>query len=278
MIRKGSFFLLGGFLSIFLYGCISLPYDLQTKTKETQSVAFQSKFHVSDGRQIYSVQAVNPNSKNIILFIHGSPGNFAAYSDYLQDKDLQEKATLISVDRLGFGESGIDQFEINLQIHAKAIAEIIQTEKHKNIIVVGHSYGGPVAVRLAIDYPNQINGLILLAASVSPELETRRWYNEVASWWVTRLFLPQMWDNSNQEILPLKKELLEMAPHWQDIKVPVVAIHGKDDGPVPVENTLYIKEQLTNTDPEIILLKNQGHFIIWEQYDLVKRKIIEMLK
>lgn len=263
---------------MFLHGCISLPYDSDTKTQETQSVEFESKFNIINDRKIHSVQASNSNSENIVLFIHGSPGDAAAYSDYLQDKDLQENAALISVDRLGFGKSGQDQFEIDLQTHAKAIAEIIKTKKHKNLIVVGHSYGGPVAVRMAIDYPNHIDGLILLAASVSPELETRRWYNEVASWWITRQFLPQIWDNSNQEILPLKKELLKMESHWKDIKIPVVVIHGETDKPVPVGNALYIKEQLINTKPEIILLKDQGHFIVWEQYDLVKRKIMEMLK
>src|SRR3546814_16092495 len=48
-------------------------------------------------------------------------------------------------------------------------------------IVVGHSLGGPIAAKLAMDYPDRVRGLLLLAPSVAPALEAPRWYQRLAT-------------------------------------------------------------------------------------------------
>lgn len=266
------------FISFMLQACLGPPYDPEAVDKKLSQDPPQSLFVTQNDKKIHYVQSGNLNAKNIVIFIHGSPGDWKAYGDYVNDKTLKEKARLIAVDRLGFGQSTPDQFETSLKIHASVIAEIVKNNQNKNIIIVGHSYGGPVAVRMAVDYPNLIDGMILLAASISPALEERRWYNEAASWALIRPFLPQMWDNSNQEILPLREELIQMHPLWKNINIPVEVIHGIDDELVPIGNAAYAETQLINAATNVTTLPNQGHFLVWEQYDLVKSKILDMLQ
>src|SRR3546814_18455192 len=58
-------------------------------------------------------------------------------------------------------------------------------------IVVGHSLGGPIAAKLAMDYPDRVRGLLLLAPSVAPALEAPRWYQRLATWRVVQWLLPR---------------------------------------------------------------------------------------
>lgn len=47
----------------------------------------------------------SPQTQVQILFIHGSPGSKEGYSAYLEHPDLRKRADLVSIDRLGYGES-----------------------------------------------------------------------------------------------------------------------------------------------------------------------------
>ena len=82
----------------------------------------------------------------------------------------------------------------------------------------------------------------------------------------------------NQEIIPLKEELLNIENCWETITCPVTLIHGTDDPLVPVGNAYFAQEQLTNS--EMVKLKtveNGNHFILWSEIPLIKTAILEML-
>ncbi len=263
--------------SLFLNACIGPPYDSPKVMNDLARSNIVSRTINFEDKNFHYVFLKNENSKNLIVFVHGSPGDWAAYGEYLKDSDLQQNANLIAVDRLGFGKSNPHNPERSLLKHADAIAFAIKEHKVENIIVVGHSYGGPVAAQLTMDYPELIDGLIMLAPSISPSLEENRWYNTAASWRLVRWFLPKSLDTSNQEILPLKQELIKIKSKWSELKIPVTIIQGEEDELVPAANASFAENKLTSTQPTIHLLPNQGHFIVWEQFDLVKQSILEMM-
>src|SRR5437763_10015153 len=41
----------------------------------------------------------------LLIFIHGSPGSWEVFKDYLRDSDLLRQYNMISIDRTGFGFS-----------------------------------------------------------------------------------------------------------------------------------------------------------------------------
>ncbi len=107
----------------------------------------------------------------------------------------------MSVDRPGFGKSNLGRPERSLQRQAASIAPVLQNNNAaKRAILVGHSLGGPLIVRLAIDYPELVGGLILVAPSVDPALEPKEWYRKVGNFALVRPLLPVEIDVSNQEI------------------------------------------------------------------------------
>ncbi len=94
-----------------------------------------------------------------------------------------ERARLVSVDRLGFGRSTPGKVETSLRKQAESLVPLLRSLAGPGKpILVGHSYGGPVIAKIAMDHPELVGGLVMVAPSIDPGLEKLRWYNHVASW------------------------------------------------------------------------------------------------
>ena len=96
-----------------------------------------------------------------ILFIHGSMGSVEDWETLYPL--LKNKYRLTAIDRPGMGFSDIKKDDYTLDGNAQIIREVIKTLDLKNVTIVGHSYGGAIALRMAIDYDENINGYLLLA-------------------------------------------------------------------------------------------------------------------
>jgi len=242
--------------------------------------SFESHTHGSkDEIPLHFVQ-VGDKSDHSVLFIHGSPGSWEAWAEYLHDSELRSKALMVAVDRPGYGGSDNGVSGTSLKDQARAIIESIQDRypDQKKWIVVGHSYGGPVALRLAVDYPEAVSSALLLAPAISSKLVRVRWYNRIASLPLVRSLISTSLLRSNEEMYLLSDELLQMQPQLKQIKIPVDVIQGKKDGIVDPENVTFAKEELVNATVETNLLPQRGHFLVWEEYELVKKTLLKMLE
>ncbi|MFK7840420.1 MAG: alpha/beta fold hydrolase [Bdellovibrionales bacterium] len=216
--------------------------------------------------------------KQVIVFVHGSPGQWDAWADYLSDDDLLEHFFMIAVDRLGFGGSDNGIHEESLERHARFIMSAVKASlpERRDIIVIGHSYGGPVALQMAIDYPDRVGGLALLAPSIAPDLEVPRWYNHLAALSIVKHLLPSSVRHSNEEILPLKRELNAMQDRLSTIEIPVIVLQGTADKLVPYKNAEFAKTTLINADVTVQLIEDRGHFIPWQDFELVKKTLFKL--
>ncbi|GAB2583914.1 alpha/beta fold hydrolase [Spirosoma areae] len=213
-----------------------------------------------------------------VLFIHGSPGAWDAFIGFFADSSLYNRAQLISVDRPGFGKSELGESERSLSAQAAVLAPLLRLSRSsRKPILVGHSLGGPVAARIAMDYPDDIGGLILVAPSIDPDLEKKEWYRPIGNVFPFRQWLPTELDVSNQEILPLRGELQKMMPLWARIRVPVIVIQGEDDPLVPPGNALFAKRMLINAPVTIQMIPKMNHFIPWSRPDLIHDAILHQL-
>jgi pimeloyl-ACP methyl ester carboxylesterase len=214
----------------------------------------------------------------LVLFIHGSPGSWDAFASYLMDPELTRAARLVSVDRPGYGGSNPGIAVPSMHEEALRISKVIEAEGGgKAAIVLGHSLGGPVAARLAMDYPELVRGLVLVAPSLDPAMEETKWIQIPASWFWVRWMLPSMLDVCNQEILPLKGELTAMLPLWSSVKMPVRVIQGLDDDLVPPENADFAERMLTHAELKVTRIPGMNHFVPWARPDLLKGAIRELL-
>ncbi|MEM9918821.1 MAG: alpha/beta hydrolase [Bacteroidota bacterium] len=263
-------------------GCFSFRQSDQEQCdymqERQQELPFFPRYEL-DGRQMQYTQIGRDNDgRSAIIFLHGSPGSSGAYLDYLADTSLSRIATLISVDRPGFGYSDFGKAERSLERQSLLMEPILEKFKQRKVVLVGHSYGGPLAARMAMDFADQITGIVLVAPSIAPELEPGIWWRKIIDWWGIRWLIPPAFRVCNQEILPLKEELEAMLPLWPKITAQATIVQGSKDKLVPMENAFFAEKMLTNSQKVVVDMVDGGdHFILWSEYDRVKKAILEML-
>jgi pimeloyl-ACP methyl ester carboxylesterase len=219
-----------------------------------------------NGFQIHFAKTGN-ESFPTLFFVHGSPGSWDAFSVYMKDPDLLAKYRMISVDRPGFGYSQFGDAQ-NLTNQSLLISPLLKyIDNKKPIYIIGHSLGGPMAIKLAADNPNTFKGIVLLAASVDPAEEApEKWRGVFANNFLSNL-LPGAFKPSNQEIWYLKKDLLALAKQFANITCKVWILHGDKDKFVPVANAAYAAKMLVNASAvQTTILKGAPHFIPWKPW------------
>jgi pimeloyl-ACP methyl ester carboxylesterase len=98
-----------------------------------------------------------------IVMIHGLAGQLSHYTYGVAGR-LSARHRVIVVDRPGSGYSTrAPETSADLSAQAAAVAALIRTLDVGPSLVVGHSLGGAVALTLALEHPQQVAGLALLA-------------------------------------------------------------------------------------------------------------------
>lgn len=117
----------------------------------------------------------------VVLMIHGASANAREYGWTLAPR-LAETHRILMVDRPGHGHSERPGDAQLLGVQAAQAAGALKAlAPGEKAIVVGHSFGGAVSLRLAMDYPELVDGLVLLAP-VSHDWGGggEAWYNKYA--------------------------------------------------------------------------------------------------
>ena len=224
-----------------------------------------------DGRPLHFVEVYKDKDKGpkpLVIFVHGTPGGWHNQASFLYDEFLREHFHMISMDRLGHGSS-IGKVEPSLQAQAASFKALLGRDTTGNgAIMVGHSLGGPIVARTAMDYPEQVSGLIFIASSGDPK-RSLKWYNTVGGFLPISWFVPKDLKLANREILPLKKQLKAMLPLWKNITVPTVIIQGGKDKLVNPKNADFLKEELVNAKVDLVIEAEDDHFLHWRRPKLV---------
>lgn len=252
-------------LTIILALCCACEFrmsDEDAKEELDESVRIQFGDLMVDERNLHYA-FIDQNKDFQLVFLHGSPGSWNAFIDFFKMDTLLGRFDLLSVDRPGFGNSGYGEAEASLERQAFLINDVLNQFPNKKKILIGHSLGGAVVARMAIDFPDAYNGIILVAPSIDPNLEEDEWYRSVIETKVGAFFTPKEFEVSNNEIMPLKGELGLMEPLWNQIEVPTIIIQGTDDSLVPKENAAFAKRVLPDSLLKVYMLDGVNHFIPW---------------
>ncbi len=135
-----------------------------------------------DGERIHVVDTGPRDAKQPpVVLIHGASVNLRDMKIALGDRLATDRRVII-MDRPGRGYSTRkkDGFRLDLQARAiKAVADELQVEKP---IIVGQSFGGAVALSYALQYQDEMAGLVLLAPVSHEWPGGVVWYNNLSGW------------------------------------------------------------------------------------------------
>lgn len=265
-------------VAVVMPGCFTMRMSDREVDKAFMHYDMKPTQHQYDtlGRTMNYAE-IGEDSLPTVVFVHGSPGGWGAFVDFMKDTALLKKARMVSVDRPGFGYSGLGKAEESLEQQALLLKPVIEKYKAngKKLLLVGHSLGGPVIARMYMDYPELIDGLVFVAPSICPKYEQCGWYRYIFRYPPVRWVWPRSFKASNDEIFNLKEELELLMPVWEQITVPVTIIQGTKDMFVPKENADFGKEQMVNTEVEMVILKGVNHFIPWSNPETIHNAILK---
>ena len=98
-----------------------------------------------------------------IVLVHGLAGNLGNYA-YGVIERLAADHRVIAIDRPGSGHSPRTRsYRANLRAQGDIVAGVIVALELGQPLVVGHSLGGAVALATALDHPEAVGGLALIA-------------------------------------------------------------------------------------------------------------------
>ena len=132
---------------------------------------YEESYYNIKGIQLHSVQTGDTSSSKMILFIHGTPGSWMDFKKYLSDSTLRSKFQMISIDRPGQGQSNYGQTMVSIEEQSTVLLELLKNYKSDSIVLMGYSYGGPIAALLASNAVLPVSKLMLLSPTIGPECE-----------------------------------------------------------------------------------------------------------
>ena len=112
---------------------------------------------------IHLVEAGDAGPVPIVL-IHGASGNLRDWQSSILP-ELAQRHHVIAMDRPGFGHSrALPGFGVKLSDQVQAMRQALAAMGHDRYAIVGHSYGGSIAMRWALDYPNEVAAVLAMSA------------------------------------------------------------------------------------------------------------------
>lgn len=111
-------------------------------------------------RQVYHVAGAGP-----VCLVH--PGGPGMSWEYLRLPALEAHLTMVYLEPIGTGASGrlADRRDYRIDTYARRVHGVLDHLGVSQAYLLGHSHGGFVVQRYALDHPDRVAGLILFATS-----------------------------------------------------------------------------------------------------------------
>lgn len=220
---------------------------------------------------------VGADTLPMLLLIHGAPGSLWGYMNLMDDPDLQKQFHIVSVDRVGYGMSHLKKrkFVTSIEQQAKALLPVFALNKSKQkVIVLGRSYGAPIAAKLVSMVPDEVKELIMVSPVIDPEKEKFYWFSKWGKNSFIQLFLPGAFNTATAEKYSHADELRKLLPVWESLNVRTTVIQGGNDWIADPGNIEFAKKHIKSKKAQYIFLFNAGHMITHTHADMIKEMLL----
>lgn len=243
-----------------------------------------------DGLKInYKVAGEGP----VILVLHGW-GSDSARWESVQVRLAQQGFQVVIPDLPGFGKSEQPKSSWNIEDYSIFVEKFVDALSLKEFYLLGHSFGGGLALLYAVKHPEKIQKLFLFAAAIKREKSFRKDFLKIVAK-VTKIFsfLPFYFlfrkamykyvirtsDYSYQKGIMkdtyLKVIKQDLSPLLSKIKIPTIVLWGKKDDVISVKDAYFIKEHIA--DSELVIFPEGDHDIERKMPEVLVKNIVNFL-
>ncbi|MDD5147574.1 MAG: alpha/beta hydrolase [Candidatus Daviesbacteria bacterium] len=264
-------------------------------------------FQSFDGAKIYYHKTVRDKDKWLV-FLHGFGGDLTAWK---KERTYFTKLGIstIAMDLRGHGLSERSNNEdfYKLENFSKDVATLLEKETIANPIIIGHCFGGMVAIYFQAQFPKVSRGLVLVDTSFKPPFFS---YNPMEQTFFKQIinlilkFMPDIKTSGHVNFNKFKgssdldaKRILSDILHTSlrsyllmcdnlvglnakqlldKITVPTLVIEGTEDSIFPPDIAQFLSERIKNS--ELDLIKKANHIIVINNPADLEKSIENFLK
>lgn len=223
------------------------------------------------------------NGDDVILFLHGWGSNYKIF-EFLFPY-LITNYRVVAIDLPGFGESTQPKESFSSDDYSAFCINFLKKLDllNKNIILVGHSNGGRIAIKLNLKYNNTINikkNILIDSAGIRSKLSAFKklkikifkFLKKIASLSLIKKIYPNLEENIKNKFgssdynnaSPIMKETLvklvneDLSDNLSKIDVPTLLIWGDKDSATPIEHAKIMNKSIK--DSGLVIYENCSHF------------------
>lgn len=148
----------------FLLLLLSFSYSSFSQENHSKRSFKNNTIETSDGVSLFTKIS---GKGDVCIFVHGGPGAWSESFEKLGGSILEDKLTMCYYDQRGCGRSASpadNNYSLNRMV--EDIEEIRNKLNASKVFIMGHSFGGILATEYAKKYPEHVQGLILLNATL----------------------------------------------------------------------------------------------------------------
>ncbi len=224
-----------------------------------------------------NIEYTQKGSGEDLLLLHGWGGSIDSLSALQETLSRSYKVTNISLP--GFGTSEAPSSTWSLKDYSLFLEELILILKLKRPIIAGHSFGGKISIKFALEFPNLLSKLILINTSgIKPKNTVKKFIFGVGSKIIKLVAkpLPSKFKSKIKEFgykyIVRERDYLNagalkgtlkkvLGEHFDEelklIKTPTLIIWGEFDSYVPVWMGVKIRNLIPNS--KFIMVENETH-------------------
>ena len=230
-----------------------------------------------------------------IVFLHGSGPGVTAYANWNRLFPLiKDHFRVIAPDMAGFGfTERVPGMTCNMNLWVQQVVDLMDALKIEQAHLVGNSFGGALALSLAIKYPDRIKKLALMGSmgvsfpitygldrvwGYTPSEANMEELLELFTYdhsFATKELIKSRYESSMQPGFQESFSALFPAPRQNGVEsmagnqayirnIPheTLIIHGREDRVIPLENSLKLLELIDNAQLHVF-----GHCGHWTQIE-----------
>lgn len=198
------------------------------------------------------------------LLVHGWGGTSKSLQPLAQL--ISSKYKTITLDLPGFGLSSDPDPDWGVEDYAKFLIDFICELRLRPVIFFGHSFGGALAIFIAVNYPNYIKKLILCGASYKRSSLSSTKVSRLLSWLpptikkiIYKVFFPHsdLYKVPGLEANFRKIVTQDLTPALKSIVTPTLILWGEKDKETPVSHAHELEKKIKNS--QLKIFPNIGH-------------------
>ncbi|MFZ5619351.1 MAG: alpha/beta fold hydrolase [Pseudomonadota bacterium] len=208
-----------------------------------------------------------------IVIFPGTPARKYLFERMLRTAPADLEVVLLA--RPGYGRG---HTQVYLDFNDQVAAARPFLEDGKKVVTLGVSYGGELALKALVDFPQQVKGSVTVAALVT---EPRPWvqpFVDLGGAPVVRSLLPRTLHHARAEVAGRRSQIGPLFSRLKEVRAPVTIIHGDADHLVSRKDAATLKGYFApGADVECREVRGGTHFLEMQfptlLFDAVKRVI-----